>query len=295
MYDPATNTWTTKKPMPTPRQEFAIAVYQNKIYVIGGYLGKSGGYIPCTGLNQVYDPQTDTWENRTQMPTPRHRLCANVVNNKIYLIGGNWRYNGYPGYGPSSANEVYDPETDTWTTKTGLTQYQRVSNYASVVVDDKIYIFGGGWADFTQIYDTENDTWTSGEPVPFGFTSAAAGATTGLLAPKRIYVFGGFMGTYLYSSNLTQVYDPETNVWSTGTPMPTPRSRFAVAVVNDVLYIIGGGASVTYQYTPIEYIPEFPSCVILPLFLIISLVAVIIKRRVPHSKQNRNALAFSSS
>jgi len=42
-------------------------------------------------------------------------------------------------------------------------------------------------------------------------------------------------------------------------------------------------------------IPEFTSWIILPLFLMATLFAVIIKKRVPRSKQNRNALAFSSS
>jgi len=42
-------------------------------------------------------------------------------------------------------------------------------------------------------------------------------------------------------------------------------------------------------------IPEFPSWIILPLFLMAMLFAVIIKERVLHSKQNMNSLAFSSS
>ncbi|MBE3116596.1 hypothetical protein IMZ68_05265, partial [Candidatus Bathyarchaeota archaeon] len=31
-YDPATNSWTTKTPMPVPSSRFATAVWQNKIY-----------------------------------------------------------------------------------------------------------------------------------------------------------------------------------------------------------------------------------------------------------------------
>jgi parallel beta-helix repeat protein len=45
----------------------------------------------------------------------------------------------------------------------------------------------------------------------------------------------------------------------------------------------------------IAVIPEFPAGIILPLFLMAMLFAVIIKKQVSHSKQNRNALAFSSS
>jgi N-acetylneuraminic acid mutarotase len=83
-YDPATNTWTNKSAMPTPRAVFAIAVCQNKIYCIGGKI--VGDY---TGVVEVYDTATDTWETKTSMPTPRAFLQANVVNNKIYVIAGN--------------------------------------------------------------------------------------------------------------------------------------------------------------------------------------------------------------
>lgn len=67
-YDPATDVWTFKTPMPTPRIGFATAVYQNKIYCIGGRseVGDAGGGY--TGVNEVYDPTTDTWETRHLCP-----------------------------------------------------------------------------------------------------------------------------------------------------------------------------------------------------------------------------------
>jgi hypothetical protein len=66
-YNPATDTWTTKKPMPTPRYGFATTVFNNKIYCIGGENGAS-----YTGANEVYDPATDTWETRTPSSNPRY-------------------------------------------------------------------------------------------------------------------------------------------------------------------------------------------------------------------------------
>ena len=39
-YDPTNNTWAFKAPMPTARAQFAIFVYQNKIYCIGGITAK---------------------------------------------------------------------------------------------------------------------------------------------------------------------------------------------------------------------------------------------------------------
>ena len=247
-YDPATDTWTTKKPMPTPRTDLAIAVYQNKIYVIGGHRLVVGGY-EVFGTNEVYDPLTDTWETKTSMPTNRSGLCANVVNGKIYLIGGG--YPTYLGIGRRDANEVYDPSTDSWTTKTPI---PNAGGYVSAVVNNKIYIMS--YNNRTQIYDPETDTWVFGKPMPTAVSHAAAGATTGVVAPKRIYVIGG--GTrFSLSTCLVQVYDPEGDVWDIGTSMPTPRSGLRVAVVNDMLYAIGGSrppiTAVNEQYTPFGF------------------------------------------
>ncbi len=132
-YDPATNTWTERAQMPTPRASFATAVYENKIYVIGGHIRlTSSSSARLTKMIEVYDPATDTWETRTGMPTARDELEANVVDGKIYLIGGE----------PNGAvNEVYDPETDSWTTKEPMPT--AVKGYASAVVDNKIYVISG--------------------------------------------------------------------------------------------------------------------------------------------------------
>lgn len=252
MYDPATDTWTRKRPMPTPRYDFGIAVYQNKIYCIGGFVSLEE---EPTHANEVYDPITDTWETKNPMPTPRAQLTANTVNGKIYLIGGR---TSNP-YSALSINEVYDPITDSWTTKAQIPN--AVMDHASVVVDNKIYIMSGHnftrLIHLTQIYDPLTDSWSYGAPIPTAIIGAAAGATTGAAAPKKIYVIGG--GDILpYSWN--QVYDIEKNIWITGTSMPTPRRDLGVAVVDDVLYAIGGDSGWTFkfygtneQYTPIGY------------------------------------------
>jgi N-acetylneuraminic acid mutarotase len=211
-YDPATDTWTFKTPMPTPRGSFATAVYQNKIYCISG-IGDIDEYagVILSGVNEVYDPVTDTWETKAPMPTPREWVQAKVVNGKMYLIGG------IPN---GTLNEVYDPATDSWATKAPMPI--GAGGYASaVVVDNKIY-------DLPQIYDSENDTWSVGTASPSG---GAAVVTIGVYALKRIYFVG---------ESETQVYDPENDSWAFGATVPTSRSDFAVAVVNDRLYAIGG-------------------------------------------------------
>jgi N-acetylneuraminic acid mutarotase len=280
MYDPAADTWTIKKSMPTARNGPAIAVYQNKIYVIGGIINESdpvsSGY---TGITEVYDPLTDTWETKEAMPTASSNLDANVVGDKIYLITGLTYGDVFPFQGYNDKNQVYDPSNDSWSTKTPIPSANW--GYASAVVDNKIYVIGAD--HLTQIYDPETDTWASGIPSPTLVLSSVAAATTGVLAPKRIYVLGGNYDLNV-AMNLTQVYDPETDTWTTGTPMPTPRWSLGVAVVNDELYAIGGYDGETYlaaneKYTPAGYIPEFPSWIVLPLFIVATLAVIAYRKK----------------
>jgi N-acetylneuraminic acid mutarotase len=242
-YDPVTLTWATKQPVPTLRSSFAIVAHQNKIHVVGGNVGydiSTDSPILCS-LNEVYDPLTDTWESKKPMSTNRSQLNANVVNGKIYLIGG--RTGGQ--FSTVDLNEVYDPQTDTWTTKAPIPY--PVVQYASAVVDGKIFVLGGQDEfadaknlDLVQIYDPSTDTWSFGTPMPNVVWQAAAGATTGAWAPKRIYLFGGLPAHSLFGTNITQVYNPETDSWTMGASMPTSRFNFAVGVVNDILYALGG-------------------------------------------------------
>jgi N-acetylneuraminic acid mutarotase len=282
MYDPETDTWTTKASMPNPRCKFAIAVVENKIYVIGG--ANLNGF---SSVNQVYDPATDTWETLTQMSRSRAELCANVIDGKIYVIGGSFLHY-WPA--PTNLTEVYDPKTDTWTTKAEMPT--AVYGCTSAVVDDKIYVIENGRsvtvACVNQIYDTETDSWSIGQPLPTRAVGAAAVATTGVYAPKLIYVIGG---GDLFTYDINQIYDTETDTWTNGTAMPTPRQRLGVAVLNDTLYAIGGYqidsdavVNSNERYTPEDYIPEFPLWLILPLFLMATFSAIIVKKMLLHQR-----------
>jgi N-acetylneuraminic acid mutarotase len=244
VYDPAINTWATMSPLPSQRTSFGIATYANKIYVIGGYANTTtDGIQDLSGLVEVYDPVTNSWETKTSMPTPRAQLAACTVNGKIYTLGG--FENSFSGK-YSAVNEAYDPATDTWTTKKPM--LAEMYAHCAVALGDKIYVIWGqssgqsaGYLSgpWNQIYDTQTNSWTLGAAPPQPVHRSATVATSGLHAPQKIYVIGGEVG-FMEATNTTQIYDPQMDTWSMGASMPTARQRLALAVVDDLIYAIGG-------------------------------------------------------
>ena len=210
-YDPVTDSWTTKAPVPTARHTHASAVVDGKIYVIGGG-GSSALWGSFRRAVEVYDPTTDTWTKKADMPTARIMFSTSVVDGKIYAIGG-----VLVTKAGLSTVEVYDPVTDTWTTKTPMPTERHA--HASAVVDGKIYVIGGGpeggashagpdGLSVVEAYDPATDTWTTEAcmPEPRGLLSASA-------IGGKIYAIGGKITTKNpHPPGLPTVYEYDTGL-----------------------------------------------------------------------------------
>jgi len=142
IYDPLTNTWTKGADRPsTPRWWAPVGVVGGKIYSIGGAGGAPTWRVVSTV--ETYDPATDTWTAKIDMPTARASHAVAVVDGSIYVINGN----GVTGT-VFSVVEVYDPATDTWIEGPQPAIARMLS--AASAVDGTIYLMGG----FNQNVDT---------------------------------------------------------------------------------------------------------------------------------------------
>jgi hypothetical protein len=72
------------------------------------------------------------------------------------------------------------------------------------------------------------------------------------MAPKRVYVLG--ISGYL-PEHFVRVYDVENDTWNFGANIPTMRSDFGVAVVNDLLYVFGGYTLVYPEKVEVPRVP----------------------------------------
>jgi N-acetylneuraminic acid mutarotase len=203
-YDPATDTWTKKADIPVPRERMGTGVVNGKIYAIGGYAVGGGLGEVTVATVWEYDPATDTWAKKSDMPTTRALAAANVVNGKIYVIGGVIS-NVWPAF---STVEEYDPVTDTWTKKTDMPALRSTS---TSVVDEKIYAFGGfarrGGAPFSTLfqYDPATDTWTAKDEMPLRVGGMGISAVDG-----KIYIIGGSSVGFPYQPSISTVWEYDT-------------------------------------------------------------------------------------
>ena len=187
-YDPVADKWTRKADMPTARWAFSTSVVDGKIYAIGGIAVYARGWDGLSRV-EVYDPATDTWTRKADMPTARGDLSTSVVDGKIYAIGGVTAYVHQQRQTNYPTVEVYDPATDTWTRKADMPTAREWPSTS--VVDGKIYAIGGmvAWVSAlstVEIYDPVTDKWEAGLDMPTARRYLSTSAVNG-----KIYAIGG--------------------------------------------------------------------------------------------------------
>ena len=134
-YDPIENSWTERANMPNKKHYVGACSVNGKIYVIGGAFGVAANRILFSTVEE-YDPVTDTWERKSDMPTARAAFATCVIGTEIYAMGGTKAFDA-----GMTTVEIYDTLTDTWTKGVGM----QISRYIfpASVVSGKIYAIGG--------------------------------------------------------------------------------------------------------------------------------------------------------
>jgi N-acetylneuraminic acid mutarotase len=238
-YDPKTDSWRARTPMPEGGTHNSIAVLDGKIYVAGGFAGRQHT-LPTASLYS-YDPGTDIWRKLSSLSSPRASISLVALNGKIHAFGGRLM-----GEETSLAtHEVYDPSIDTWTLATPMPSSR---DHAGIsVVDGKVDLFGGRTGDsdssvaLNEIYDSKTDKWSTAAPMPTARSSGAYAQYRGLL-----FFMGGECkttpaGRVTFDEN--EAYDPKTNRWRKLASLPSGRHGFAAVAIGNTLYVFGGSTA----------------------------------------------------
>jgi N-acetylneuraminic acid mutarotase len=196
--DPTAGGWVAKAPMPTARSGGVAVVHDGKIYV-------AGGRVPHGSDFAVYDPAADRWEVLPDLPTQRNHITGAAINGRIHIVGGRLGN----GLSPlkTTAHEVFDPQTRTWTTAAPMLSGR--SGINGVMARGCFHVWGGeaptGMTPQHEYYDPRTNQWSSLSDMSIPIHGVVGSA----FVDGLIWVTGG--GTQIggsFGSLLNQVYRP---------------------------------------------------------------------------------------
>ncbi|PHZ86373.1 Kelch repeat-containing protein [Paremcibacter congregatus] len=241
----AKKNWVQTSPMPIPMQEIYPAVFEQEIYVGGGFVESDrpafAGYSPSKET-YIYNPEKRLWRQGPTLPEARHHL--GMVSNSSYLfaIGG---FYGVKGNAWQLRDTVFKltKDSETWSSGPVLPSSQAESVYG--MIEDNIHVVGGKRIEPQngKILDSDkhyvlvqNEHWEEAAPASM-VRNSAAGAVVG----DRLYVVGGRgAGSYHLNNNFIEAYDPKLDKWETIKPAPVAVAGHAATARGGKLYIFGG-------------------------------------------------------
>jgi N-acetylneuraminic acid mutarotase len=184
-----------------------------------------------------------TWKREDSLSAARYALAAaSTRDGSIYAIGG--AESGAEGDHAVGTVEIYARNGRTW--RPGPTLPRGGSRLAAATGGDgRIYAIGGinsaGFTDFAYALTPGDDQWVAVAPMPTA--RQLLGAATG--RDGRIYALGGHNLQLSPETDgaldILEIYDPASNTWTAGAPLPTARYDAGAATGSDGrIYAIGG-------------------------------------------------------
>jgi N-acetylneuraminic acid mutarotase len=262
-YTVATNSWTQVAFLPSAR--FApngASMISGKLYVTGGR--NSSGNL--TRTLYVYDPASNVWTRKTDMPTGGCGGDQGVINGQLYVYTG--------CYSERTMGAVffrYNPSTNSWTKRAAPPVDH--SSGAGAVINGKFYLAGGfnlvaatsTNSEFEEktnqldVYDPATNSWTTKRFMSFSRSGMAAAGLNG-----KLYLVGGNGFPSEFPLTTVEVYDPATDSWTNQAPLPIGTAFGAAAAAGGKLFYVSGlvyhgtlesqptvpGPSEVYAYTP---------------------------------------------
>jgi len=238
--------WLPAAPAPVALFESQGVSVADKIYLFGGF---NNSAVQATPAVNVYDPVTNTWTPRGNMPVATTHGGVAVDGTTVWLVGGLLGdYNGGSNL-PTKSTWRYDTLTDAWTPGPDLPAASGAGGTA--IVGRSLHYFGGfapdGQGDSSKHYVLDLDAYAADPTATWNFAASMPTARNhfgSAVLNGKIYAIGGQHGRDETLHNLrdVNVYDPATDKWSSAAKLPKPMSHFhnSTTILNGKILIAGG-------------------------------------------------------
>ena len=239
--------WSHGLPLNTPIQEIYPTVFNDEIYVAGGFVPSSEpvffGLAPSSQV-YIYNPTKQTWRNGIQLPEVRHHLGLAANANYLYGIGG---FYGDKRSAWQIRNTVYkmSAKGEMWDNGPSLPIPLAESVYACV--DENIHVIGGKTRNTHSQRNIDTNShfvliddkhWEKAAPAPITRNSAASA-----VLDDKVYVIAGRQaGKDAKNLAVSEVYDPKLDKWQSIRPLPRALAGLSAVALNGKIVVAGGEA-----------------------------------------------------
>ena len=241
---------------PIRRVEGGSVVVGGKMYVVGGF---GEAYATVHHRVDILDLDTFEWSRGADLPAGAAEthagLAADAARGHLYWLSGQ--------IGTGESGQSFDVAPAVWRYVIAEDRWERfvdlpAARYGggAAVVGDVLYFFGGddesrviargdGWKIDLSLptTDADGDGVPEGpEWLPIALMPVPADHLNAEVLGGRIYVTGGEYAHgvgYVQRAEL-QIYDPGTNTWRLGAPLPTPTSHNRSLVHDGRIWVFGG-------------------------------------------------------
>lgn len=218
--------------------------FNDRMWMMGGWYN---GRLPGHSASNAVWSSTDgvDWKPETAAAAWSPRLGAAIVEFKgsMWILGGTENY--YFGDTTSLKNDVwYSADGVHWQEATGHAPWAPRAYHQAVVLNDRIYVFGGG--NYTPDYFTYHDVWSSADGINWVQETAEAPWPgriwfSSVIYRNHIWLLGGWSGNP-YKNWSDVWYSPDGKHWKEFKAERVWRERHehSAFVFKDKLWIAGG-------------------------------------------------------
>lgn len=245
--------WSRRAVLPVAIAEVGVCEVGGLVHLVGGTPER--GMVapaPASTVHLVYDPVSDTWDQRAPLPQAMSHVGVTELDGTLYALGG---LSENVHLGPHRQAFAYDAGGDVWSELAPLSVAR--GSIGAVAVDGRVHALGGhdsakvvqqkvpggpmmrigvGTVRTHEIFDPTTGAWRDGAPLP-GPSRDHMGIAS---LHGRIHVFGGRVNDYSDMLKRHDVYDPGSDEWTSAAPLPRPRSAGAFTVLEGLIVYAGG-------------------------------------------------------
>ena len=225
----------------SPRRDPASAVFDGKMWILGGYIDGNNlndVWYTTNGVDWIQAASSTQW-------SPRRGHATIVYDDKMWVIGGV----GNGGFWDNTLNDVwYSIDGINWTEATAAASWGKRSFHTALVYDDKMWVIGG-WGGWGKNF---NDVWYSSDGKKWHNVTGSAQWSprwghASVSYDNKMWVMGGDLNSELrkdkpesnevwYSQNGIDWHKIDSANWS-------PRKELKSVIFEDKMWIMGGASN----------------------------------------------------